>query len=89
MARFLDMTSSSCSGITPTMLHMLVFSALTKRSPDTKVIAVPMLRGTLLGQQIYKPKDRRLCWYPDNFGRQQKQSLRDDSLEHFRSGPKG
>jgi xanthosine utilization system XapX-like protein len=71
------------------MLHMLVFSALTKRSPDTKVIAVPMLRGILPGQQIYKPEGRKLCWYPDNFGCQQEQSLRDDSLEHFRSGPKG
>ena len=75
--------------ITPTMLHMLVFSALTKCSPDTNVVAVPMLRETFLGQQRYKAKDRRLCWYPDNFGRQQKQSLRDDSLELFRSGPKG
>ena len=39
-----------------TLLHMLVFSALTKRSPDTKVVAVPMLRETLLGQQRYKAR---------------------------------
>jgi len=72
-----------------TLLHMLVFSALTKRSPDTKVVALPMLRETLLGQGESQTKNRRLCWYPDNFDRQQTQSLRDDSLEHFRSGPKG
>ena len=53
--------------VTSTMLHMLVFSALTNLSSDTKVVALPMLRETFLGQQEHRAKDRRLCCCPARF----------------------
>jgi len=54
------------AGITSAMLHMLVFSAITKRSPDFQVVAVPMLRETFLVQQRHKAKDRKLGCYAAN-----------------------